>query len=115
MISSRTSAMRGASAPVIFAAASSTFSSAFTSLRSEAVELMPASRDALIGPYFAVGLARTYMMVGEPDRAVETLAPLLEIPSPITRAGLGADPLWAPLQKHPVFQKLIAEVKQPAE
>jgi serine/threonine-protein kinase len=80
-----------------------------------AVELMPASRDALIGPYFAVGLARTYMMVGEPDRAVETLAPLLEIPSPITRAGLGADPLWAPLQKHPVFQKLIAEVKQPAE
>ena len=80
-----------------------------------AVELMPASRDAMIGPYFAVGLARTYMMVGEPDRAVETLAPLLEIPSPITRTGLGADPLWAPLQKHPEFQKLIAEVRQPAE
>jgi hypothetical protein len=79
------------------------------------VELMPVSRDALIGPYFAVGLARTYMMVGEPDRAVETLAQLLEIPSPITRAGLGADPLWAPLRTHPGFQKLIAEVRQPAE
>src|SRR5262249_61644694 len=79
------------------------------------VELMPVSRDALIGPYFVVGLARTYMMVGEPDRAVETLAPLLEIPSPITRAGLAADPLWAPLKENPGFQKLIAEVRQPAE
>ncbi len=79
------------------------------------VELMPVSRDALIGPYFVVGLARTYMMVGELDRAVETLAPLLDVPSPITRAGLAADPLWAPLRENPGFQKLIAEVRQPAE
>jgi len=74
-----------------------------------AVELMPVSRDALIAPYFAAGLARTYMMVGEPDRAVETLAPLLEISSPITRAGLGADPLWAPLRDHPKFRRLLGQ------
>jgi TolB-like protein/Flp pilus assembly protein TadD/tRNA A-37 threonylcarbamoyl transferase component Bud32 len=73
-----------------------------------AIEVMPPSRDALQGPYFAVALAQTYMMVDQPDLAIETLEPLLEIPSPITREALRADPLWTPLRGHARFRALIA-------
>jgi serine/threonine-protein kinase len=71
------------------------------------VALLPVSQDALAGPYVAAALARTYMLVGQPERATALLAGLLEIPSPITRAGLRADPLWAPLRRHPAFVALL--------
>jgi hypothetical protein len=67
---------------------------------------MPLSRDALVGPYLQVTLARTYMLAGEPDLAVETLRPLLEIPSPITREALRVDPIWAPLRHYSRFGAL---------
>lgn len=76
---------------------------------------MPVSRDALVGAYFAAALARTYMMVNEPDLATDALARLVDIPSPVTRAALRADPLWAPLREHPRFRKLVAEVGGPTE
>ncbi len=79
------------------------------------VELLPVSRDALAGPYVAAALARIYTMTGEPERAAETLAPLLEIPSPITPAALRADPVWAPIREHPRFRKLVAEIGAPTE
>jgi serine/threonine-protein kinase len=69
--------------------------------------LLPPSKDALAGPYVAAALARTYMVAGKPERATVTLAKLLEIPSPITPAALGADPLWAPLRDYPPFRALI--------
>jgi serine/threonine-protein kinase len=72
-----------------------------------AVELMPTSRDALVGPYLQATLARTYMLVGEPELATATLEPLLGIPSPITREALRADPVWGPLRKYPRFVALI--------
>jgi serine/threonine-protein kinase len=82
--------------------------------RAEAVELgersaalLPVSQDALAGPYVAAALARIYMLVGRPERATAILAGLLEIPSPITRAGLRADPLWAPVRRHPSFAALV--------
>ncbi len=78
-----------------------------------AVELMPPSKDALVGPYFAMALAQTYMMVDQPELAVEVLEPLLDIPSPVTREALLADPLWAPLRQHPRFRRLVAEVGGP--
>jgi len=69
--------------------------------------LLPPSRDALAGPYVAAALARIYMRADAPDRAVAMLGPLLDIPSPITRAALAADPLWAPLRGHPGFLALL--------
>jgi serine/threonine-protein kinase len=74
-------------------------------------ELLPPSRDALAGPYVTAALARTYMLVGDFDRAVATLAPLLDIPSPITRKALAADPLWAPLRQHPRFRAVVASTE----
>ena len=70
-------------------------------------ELLPPSRDALAGPYVSAALARTYMLAGMPDQAVATLAPLLDIPSPITRKALAADPLWEALRPNPRFQALL--------
>ncbi|HEU5169871.1 MAG TPA: protein kinase [Gemmatimonadales bacterium] len=78
-------------------------------------ELLPIARDALAGPYVVVAQARVHMMVGDPERAVELLEPLLRIPSPITREALRADPAWAPLRQHPRFQQLVAEVQAPAQ
>jgi tetratricopeptide (TPR) repeat protein len=71
------------------------------------VALLPISQDALAGPYVAAALARIYMLAGRPDRATALLSGLLDVPSPITRAGLRADPLWGPLRTHPPFAALV--------
>ena len=71
-----------------------------------AAELLPLSRDANSGPFIQSRLAEIYMLVNEPDRAVATLEPLLEIPSWITPAELRSDPTWAPLRSHPGFRRL---------
>ena len=65
-------------------------------------------------------LALIQTMVGENNRAISTLAQLLQTPyysslysvTPITPALLGLDPLWDPLRTDPAFQKLCEE-KQP--
>ncbi|MGH7630659.1 MAG: tetratricopeptide repeat protein, partial [Gemmatimonadales bacterium] len=80
-----------------------------------AVELLPVTKDALVGPYLIVARARVYMMLGEPERAIATLEPMLAIPSPVTREALRADPLWTPLRERPRFRTLVAEVSGPRQ
>ncbi len=72
------------------------------------VELVPISRDAYIGPYLQLLLARVHMMAGNHDRAVELLAPLVEVPNNLSRAWLRVDPTFDPLRKHSGFQRLVA-------
>ena len=72
------------------------------------VELLPISRDAYIGPYIQLLLARVHMMAGNPDKAVELLAPLVDVPNNLSRAWLRVDPTFDPLRKHPGFQRLVA-------
>jgi len=71
------------------------------------VELTPISRDAYIGPYIQLLLARVQMMVGNHDEAVELLAPLVEVPNNLSRAWLRVDPTFDPLRKNPGFQRLV--------
>jgi serine/threonine-protein kinase len=73
-----------------------------------AVALVPASRDGYIGPYFQHLLARTYILVGEPDKAMNLLEPLLRMPYFLSPAWLRIDPAFDPLRKNPRFQKLVA-------
>jgi serine/threonine-protein kinase len=72
-----------------------------------AVELLPVSKDALLGPKVVDNLAQIYMIVGEPDAAIHRLEYLLSIPSLVSVGLLQADPLWDPLRRNPRFQRLL--------
>jgi serine/threonine-protein kinase len=72
------------------------------------VALEPVSRDAYAGPYVQHQLARIYTLLGQQDRAVSTLAPLLKIPYYLSPAWLRIDPTFAPLRDNPAFKRLVA-------
>ncbi len=73
-----------------------------------AVELQPISKDGFSGPYMQHQLARIYVLTGEPEKALDQLEPLLEVPYSLSPGMLRIDPNFAPLRKHPRFQALIA-------
>jgi TolB-like protein/Flp pilus assembly protein TadD len=72
------------------------------------VALGPISKDALYGPYYQHQLVRIYMLVGEPEKALDQLEPLLRIPYYLSPGWLKIDPNFDPLRKNPRFQKLVA-------
>jgi tetratricopeptide (TPR) repeat protein len=69
--------------------------------------LLPISKDAANGPYMQHQLARIYIMVGEPEKALDQLEPLLRTPYYLSPGWLRLDPTFDPLRKHPRFQKLV--------
>jgi eukaryotic-like serine/threonine-protein kinase len=73
-----------------------------------ALEKLPISRDAYQGAYIQHQLARIYIMVGEPDKALDQLEPLLGLPYYLTPRWLGIDPEFDPLRSNPRFQRLAA-------
>jgi TolB-like protein/tetratricopeptide (TPR) repeat protein len=73
-----------------------------------AVALDPVAKDALKGPYYQHELVRIYMVVGEPEKALDRLEPLLKIPYYVSPGWLEIDPNFDPLRKKPRFQKLVA-------
>ncbi len=75
------------------------------------VALDPVSKDALNGSYYQHQLARIYMLVGEPEKALDQLEPLLKIPYFLSPGWLKIDPNFDPLRKNPRFQKLVAQAK----
>jgi tetratricopeptide (TPR) repeat protein len=75
------------------------------------VELGPISQNAFAGPYLLHQLVRTYILVGEPEQALNQLEVLLKIPYILSPGWLRIDPAFDPLRKNPRFQKL-AEATQ---
>ena len=75
------------------------------------VALDPVSKNALTGPYYQHQLVRIYMLVGELEKALDQLEPLLKIPSYLSPGWLKIDPNFDPLRKNPRFQKLVASAK----
>jgi hypothetical protein len=69
--------------------------------------MLPISKDGFSGPSIQHQLARIYLVVGEPEKALDRLEPLLKIPYEINRGMLGIDPNFAPLQGNHRFERLL--------
>jgi len=73
---------------------------------------VPLSSDAFNGAYYQHQLARIYVLVGEPEKALDQLERLLEIPYYLSPGWLRIDPTFDPLRKNPRFMKLVQEPRQ---
>jgi tetratricopeptide (TPR) repeat protein len=75
-----------------------------------AVELLPISRDPLIGPYLVMNLALIYSWIGERDHAIEQLSSVASLPGGPTYGELKFDPAWDGLRDDPRFEKIVASL-----
>jgi tetratricopeptide (TPR) repeat protein len=71
-----------------------------------AVALRPLSKDAQWGAYVQHQLVHIYIRLGEHEKALDTLEPLLTIPYFLSPGWLRVDPLFVPLRGHPRFERL---------
>jgi serine/threonine-protein kinase len=71
------------------------------------VALLPIAADAYTGPYIQHQLVRIYLLVGESEKALDRLEPLLKVPYYLSPGWLRVDPEFEPLRKHPRFQRLV--------
>jgi serine/threonine-protein kinase len=72
-----------------------------------AAMLLP-SQDAIGGAYAQHQLVRVYIVVGEYQKALDKLEPLLKMNYDLSPGWLRIDPNFAPLKGNPRFEKLLA-------
>ena len=71
-----------------------------------AIALVPNEKDAYFAPYLQHQMVRIYIVVGEPEKAMDLLEPLLKMPYYLSPAWLRVDPNFDPLRSNPRFRKL---------
>jgi tetratricopeptide (TPR) repeat protein len=72
-----------------------------------ALELMPPEKDALLGPFNVMTVARIHAILGEAGPAVEQLEQLFSMPGPGSRPMLSLDPVWDNVRDAPAFQAFL--------
>ena len=72
------------------------------------LSLLPISKDAYTGAYFQHQLVRMYILLNQPEKALDLLEPLLKMPYDLSPGWLRIDPMFAPLKGNPRFERLIA-------
>ena len=72
-----------------------------------AAALLPIDKDAYLGPYLQHELARIYIQVGEVDRGLDIIEPLLTIPYFLSPGWLRVDPAFDAIRTNARFQKLM--------
>ena len=75
-----------------------------------AVELLPLSKDAIVGAALMENLALIYAWTGEKEAASDQLAILTSIPHDLSYGRLRLHPAWDPLRGHPAFEKIVASL-----
>jgi len=70
-------------------------------------ELVPVSRNAVVGPFRVEDLALIYAMVGEHDLAFDQLEYLLSMPAWFSTSLLQIVPWWDPLREHPRYEGIL--------
>jgi len=76
-----------------------------------ATELLPTSRDVMVGGFYLAQLAAVEAEVGETELALNHIEQLLAMPAGhvVSTASLRFDPAWDPLRRDPRFQKLCED------
>jgi eukaryotic-like serine/threonine-protein kinase len=69
--------------------------------------LSPIPSDYVSGPYYQHIMARIYLMVGEPEKALDMLEPLLKMPYYLSPAWLSVDPTFQELKGNPRYERLL--------
>ena len=72
-----------------------------------ALAISPVAKNGFSGPYFQHQLARIYIILGEPEKALDQLEPLLKIPYYLSPGWLKVDPTFDPLRKNPRLKRLL--------
>jgi serine/threonine protein kinase/Tfp pilus assembly protein PilF len=75
-----------------------------------AVELVPADKDALVGPTMVKYLSMIAAWTGDKDLACQQLAIAVRPPSTISYGQLKLLPFWDPLRGDPRFERIVASL-----
>jgi serine/threonine-protein kinase len=71
-----------------------------------ALALEPLPGRVVEGPYVRHALAEIYLLLGEPEKALDQLEPLLKVPYWLSPGWLKIDPTFDPLRGNPRFERL---------
>jgi serine/threonine-protein kinase len=75
-----------------------------------AVELLPVTKDAIIGARLVQYLTLIYAWTGEKDLALEQLSVAATLPGHLSYGYLRLHPYWDPLRGDPRFEKIMASL-----